>query len=85
MKHMHKIAMKFWKKAKKFWKKIKIPKKISKNTIMLAVSVVVFLMAIAIIWVATLKIPLLKIEKLRILLEFTTAQVKYYSTHYQTM
>jgi penicillin-binding protein 1C len=57
MKHMHKIAMNFWRKIKKIWKKIKIPKKISKNTIMLAVSIVVFLMAVAIIWVSSLKIP----------------------------
>jgi membrane peptidoglycan carboxypeptidase len=54
---MHKIAMNFWRKIKKIWKKIKIPKKISKNTIMLAVSIVVFLMAVAIIWVSSLKIP----------------------------
>ena len=57
MKQIHKIAIKIWKKAKKTWKKFKLPRKISKNTLMLLMSIAVFLAGVMIIWISSLKIP----------------------------
>lgn len=57
MKHIQKIAKNIPKKAKKIWKNFKVPKRISKNTILFLMSIAVFLAGIMIIWVSSLKIP----------------------------
>lgn len=57
MNQIHKITVKIWRKIKKVWKKIKLPKRISKNTLLLLMSIAVFLAGLMIIWISSLKIP----------------------------